>query len=302
MTFRDGPDAASHGPDAPGGPHPRRLLLIAGRPSHRRGEHEFRAGLLLLRRCLASVLGLEVEVHAGGWVDDDRRLDVADAIVIYADGDGAHPAVQDDRLDRLGRVLGRGVGFGCLHYAVAVDGESAGRRFLDWLGAHYQNGYSCNPIWRASFEDLPVHPITRGVRPFAIADEWYFNLRFRGDSVPAAREQDEVTPILVATPSDDVRRGPYVHPPGPYPHIVAASGRREILAWAVERGDGGRSFGFTGGHFHANWAQDDFRRLVLNALVWLAGAEVPAGGVRSEVAPGELEQDLDPSPAEDAAA
>ena len=30
--------------------------------------------------------------------------------------------------------------------------------------------------------------------------------------------------------------------------------------WTIERPDGGRGFGLTGGHTHANWANDDFRR------------------------------------------
>jgi hypothetical protein len=39
---------------------------------------------------------------------------------------------------------------------------------------------------------------------------------------------------------------------------------------------------FKGVHAHGNWAQDDFRKLLLNAMVWIAGAEVPDGGVKSQ--------------------
>ncbi len=55
-------------------------------------------------------------------------------------------------------------------------------------------------------------------------DEWYFNMRFAGDIAGNERAELEgtvFTPILVASPSDDVRNGPYVYPAGPYPHIVA---------------------------------------------------------------------------------
>ncbi len=55
----------------------------------------------------------------------------------------------------------------------------------------------------------------------------------------------------------------------------------QVVAWAVQRADGGRGFAYTGGHFHKNWANENYRRLVLNALLWTAGVEVPAGGVRS---------------------
>jgi hypothetical protein len=91
-----------------------------------------------------------------------------------------------------------------------------------------------------------------------------------------------------------VRDGPYVSPKGPYAHIQAAKGRPETMMWAVERPDGGRGFGFTGGHFHLNWQNDDQRRLVLNALVWLTKLEVPAGGINSApVSDVEAMQNLD---------
>lgn len=41
------------------------------------------------------------------------------------------------------------------------------------------------------------------------------------------------------------------------------------------------SVGFTGGHWHHNWAVQDYRRTVLNAIVWVAGLEAPQAGVRS---------------------
>jgi hypothetical protein len=101
-------------------------------------------------------------------------------------------------------------------------------------------------------------------------------------------------PILVAKPPDAVRNGPYVYPAGPYAHIQAAKGRAETLLWAVERPDGGRGFGFTGGHYHDNWGHDAYRKVVLNALVWLAKLEVPAAGVASHVTAEDLNVNLDP--------
>jgi hypothetical protein len=137
------------------------------------------------------------------------------------------------------------------------------------------------------------------VKSFTIKDEWYFNMRF-APGVSGNKAQDaaglKFTPILVAAPSAEVRDGPYVAPKGPYPHIQADKGRPEAMMWAVERPDGGRGFGFTGGHFHDNWANDDFRKVVLNAMVWLAKAEVPAAGVESKVTTDDLNANLDPKP------
>ena len=64
--------------------------------------------------------------------------------------------------------------------------------------------------------------------------------------------------------------------------------------WAVEREDGGRGFGFTGGHFHDNWGNEPFRKVVLNALVWLAKADVPADWVASHLSDDDLHANLDP--------
>jgi hypothetical protein len=125
------------------------------------------------------------------------------------------------------------------------------------------------------------------VKPFSNKDEWYFNMRWREDKAG-------LTPILVAKPSDDVRDGPYVHPKGPYPHIVEASGREETMMWTYERPNGGRGFGFTGGHTHANWGDPNQRKVVLNAMLWIARAEVPQNGVECEVSADDLKANLDP--------
>jgi hypothetical protein len=276
----------------------RRLVMIAGGPSHGPGVHEYRAGSLLLARCLADVPDVEVEVHGGGWVQDDAVLMSADAVVMYSDGGAGHPLLVGDRLETIGRLTERGAGFALIHWAVELPVDRGAPQVDAWMGGHYEDLVSCNPMWDAEFEHMPDHPITRGVRPFHAHDEWYFNIRSGGDAIvneAAIRDGSRFTPILVATPTDATRQGPYVWPHGPYPAIMAASGRAETLMWSVERADGGRGFGVTGGHLHASWGNDAFRTIVLNALVWLAGAEVPTGGVESALSAEDLARDLDPT-------
>ncbi len=276
---------------------PRKIILIAGKPSHPPLMHEFRAGSLLLQKCLADFPGVTVDVHDNGWVRDEAVFEDAAAVVIYADGGGGHPAMQGDHLKTLGALIAKGVGFGCMHYGVEVPAGEGGDAFRKWLGGYYEHQFSCNPIWEPEIGDYPVHPVARGLKPFKIADEWYFCLRFAGDipgNEATVTEGLKFTPVFVAKPSDDVRDGPYVYPSGPYKHILAQRGRPETMLWTVERPDGGRGFGFTGGHFHVNWGQDDFRKAVLNAFVWLAKAEVPEGGVVSKVTEPELYENLDP--------
>lgn len=278
-----------------------KLVIVAGKPSHPPRMHEFNAGVQLLTKCLADVPGLKTEFVLNGWPQDEKIFDGADAVVFYMDGGGKHEVVQDGgkRLPIIDGWTKKGVGLGFMHYGVEVVADQAGAEFKRWIGGHYENMYSCNPIWEPAFESFRAHPITSGVKPFTIKDEWYFNMRFvDGFTADDATERDGVkfTPILVAKPSDATRDGPYVAPKGPYAHIQAAKGRAEAMMWAVERPDGGRGFGFTGGHFHDNWANENFRKTVLNALVWVAKGEVPKDGIASSVSAADLEANLDPKP------
>lgn len=222
-----------------------------------------------------------------GWPKDEAVLNSADAILIYADGGNGHPAIQGERMQLLDRLSKKGVGIGCAHYGVEVPKGDPGSALHRWIGGHYEHQYSVNPMWEPDFSEFPDHPVTRGVKPFQILDEWYFNMRWRKD-------MDGITPILSAKPSDDVREGPYVWPKGPYPHIMEDKGRTEVMMWVRERPDGGRGFGFTGGHRHVNWGNDNFRKVVLNALLWIAKVEVPPQGVVSFVSEDDLKQNLDP--------
>ena len=45
----------------------KRIVLIAGKASHGPGEHEFRAGSLLLQKALSGVAGINVQVIPNGW-------------------------------------------------------------------------------------------------------------------------------------------------------------------------------------------------------------------------------------------
>ena len=162
-----------------------------------------------------------------------------------------------------------------------------GDRFLDWIGGYYESGFSTNPHWKADIASLPKHAIT--TRRQAVLGQGRVVLQH---PLPARDEGRHAAPRRQA--SDETRNGASSSPRGPYQHIVDAKGRAEVLAWAVERPDGGRGFGFTGGHNHVNWGDPNFRRLVLNAILWTAKLDVPPGGTPSEVSDEELKANLDP--------
>lgn len=279
----------------------KKLVIVAGKPSHPPRMHEFNAGVQLLASCLKDVPDLKVEFVLNGWPKDEAVFDGADAVVFYMDGGRKHEVVQENgrRQKLVDEWVSKGVGIGCMHYGVEIIPSQAGQDFKRWIGGYYENMFSCNPIWEPNFAMMPDHPITNGVKPFKISDEWYFNIRFIDDIPGNAKAEVEgikFYPILTAVASDDVRDGPYVYPRGPYPHIEANRGRAEATMWAIERPDGGRGFGFTGGHFHDNWANDDFRKVVLNAMLWTAHADVPQDGVASALKPGAIDENLDPKP------
>lgn len=265
----------------------KKVLLIAGSRSHGAGEHEFRAGCLLLQSCLKGTPGLSVEVATNGWPTSDAAFEGVSAIVIYSDGGSGHPAILPKRLAKLRELMAKGVGLGCAHYGVEVPKGEPGDALLDWIGGYFEMFWSVNPHWTARFDTFPKHDILRGVKPFQINDEWYYHMRFRP-------EMKGVTPILSALPpAETLNRPDGPHSGNPAVRAAVAKGELQPLMWCVERPDGGRGFGFTGGHFHKNWQDESFRKATLNAILWIAKMKVPQQGVESHLAPGEIDLNLD---------
>jgi len=253
-------------------PAVKKVAFLAGKKSHGYGAHEHFAGCeVLAHRINESMPNIEATVYRGGWPDSADVLNDVDAIVVYADGGGGHPL--NARHKEMTRLMNKGIGLVCIHYAVEVPKGKPGDAFLNWIGGYFETHWSVNPHWTADFQRFQSHEITRGVMPFRIHDEWYYHMRFRDQA-------EGVAPILtVIPPASTLSR-----PDGPHSgnkFVRAKIGRPQHTAWAIERDDAGRGFGFTGGHVHWNWGNDNFRKLVLNAIVWTAHGEVPKEGVTS---------------------
>jgi type 1 glutamine amidotransferase len=257
-------------------PAKKMVVFIAGRPSHGFAQHEHNAGCLLLARLLKEGMpNFDDRVYTNGWPTDPHALDGADAIVMYCDGGPGHMVIP--HLDEVDALTKKGVGIGCIHYAVEIPKDKGGKQFLDWIGGYFEAYWSVNPVWQADFAEIPKHPVTNGVKPFANKDEFYYHMRFRPN-------MDGVTPIIYAVPPDSTRMGKDdAH--GGNPAVRADIGKSlpETIVWVSENKETtNRGFGCTGGHYHWNWAQDDFRKCILNCIVWIAKGDVPPDGVPSK--------------------
>jgi type 1 glutamine amidotransferase len=265
-------DKPGEGRKAEGKQGAKKIALIAGGPSHGYGSHTHYAGCVLLARWLGALPGVECKVYRNRWPKDPSVLEDANTIVVFSDGGGGHPIIP--HLDEVAKLMRKGVGLAMLHYAVEVPKGKPGDCLLAWTGGYFETFWSVNPHWRAEFEKFPDHPVARGLKPFAIDDEWYYHMRF-------PEEMKGFTPILSAVPPERTRTGPD-GPRSGNPAVRSRKGMAEHLAWVTERSDGGRGFGFTGGHWHWNWANPGFRTAVLNGIAWTAGIEIPAGGIPSK--------------------
>jgi type 1 glutamine amidotransferase len=267
----------------------KKIVFIAGRPSHGPGDHEHRAGCLLLQKCLSGIPGVTSVVYSNGWPTEPNAFDGASAIVIFSDGGGGHPAIQGNRLQILGDLMKKGVGLGCIHYAVEVPKDRGGKEFLEWIGGYFETDWSVNPFWEANFTKFPDHPVTRGVKPFKMVDEWYYHMRFQ-------EGMKGVTPILSdLPPASTLNRKDGPHENNPYVRqAVLINKEPQVVMWVYERPDGGRGFGFTGGHSHKNWKEENFRKVVLNAILWIAKVEVPPNGVECQLKDEDFTVNLDP--------
>jgi type 1 glutamine amidotransferase len=260
---------------------PKRIVLIAGAKSHGpegNGIHDYAWSARLLKALLErSALRdqLHVDVITGGWPPDAQILDRADSIMVISDGrDGDQYAealhlAAPANVKTIERQIMRGCGFVTFHFSTFAPDRYA-PEMLRWSGAYFDWETEGHREWYSAIKTLegdvalttPAHPIARGVKPFHMKEEFYYNLRF-------APADPRLTPILT---------------------VPALGGRNpdgNVVAWARTREDGGRSFGTTCGHFYDNWQNADFRKLMLNAIVWSAHLDVPEHGVESAFLPRE---------------
>ena len=252
---------------------PAKIVMVAGTPSHAPAEHEFNAGTLLLEKCLRQNKGVETVFVKGGWPEDEKVFDGASAIVLYMDGGAKHPLIMGDRLETMSRLMKKGVGLVCLHYAVEVPKEKGGARVarLDWR-------FLRTPVLAESDQRCARRPSCPETSDFARLEEfagkekWYHLIRF---FPMKARHSD--------------------------PDHNAAKGRSEQRNHRLGCGGARRQrprIRLHGAHFHSNWGIPDFRRMIGGRDPLERKGDVPAGGAERDVTAADLQANLDPKPPE----
>ncbi len=255
-----------------GAAEPTRVLVVVGPSNHKPGTHEVAAGGRLMAHALehmTNVAGVEAEV-VYEWPSKALR-DAATTVVFIGDTFPANRLPDPQRnLAELGEMMDRGCGIACVHYATGLLGQDVTAEgdhpLLRWMGGYFANR-SCphhESIARvyeaATIEPAQTeHPTLRGWKPFTLNDEPYINNYF---GPGGNRMAPNVTALATSM----------LPPEAP---------KRETVAWAVEREDGGRGFGIVMPHFYKNWRLDDLRRFILNGIVWTAKRDVPQGGVET---------------------
>lgn len=260
---------------APADANAAKVVLIAGTPSNKPGQHEYFAGCALLHEWLKAVRGVAPVMVAEGWPKNEAVLDGARCVLLFMDGGDKHSFLEPARWAKMQALMKAGTGFVILHQGVDCKPERAAD-FKAMFGAAFQSDIGCRGHWDVDFTSIPTHPILNGVKPFPLLkDGWLYNLHFADKGV---------THLLQCPMPDSSRKTA---------DAKAHSGRAETVAWSYERPDGGRSFGFTGCDLHANWAEANQRRLLLNGILWSAKLDVPASGVASETTPEQLAKNWD---------
>ncbi|MCL1635099.1 ThuA domain-containing protein [Luteimonas sp. SX5] len=243
---------------------PKKIVLIGGAKSEGPARHDYPNGVRILKAILESspdAQNVTVAAYPGGWPKDPRALDGAATIVLYFDGLDKHPLLDAAHRAQFEAAMRRGAGVVALHQASTVP-PGNDMDLPRWLGGARYGMFDRTTQWTQPVSTQPAHPVSRGVGAISYRDEFYPTLRFRSGTVP----------ILKAQLHPQYRDGKY---------LVDDVAETRDIAWIYEREGGGRSFGFTGAHYLQALDEPNVRKLLLNAIYWTAGLDVPEAGVGS---------------------
>ncbi len=234
-----------------------RVLLIGHQPDHPWGSHMYLHTADMLAKCLKLNGDIQTTV-SDGWPKDPNQLTGVDTIVIYT-SPAAELLLDGPYREQAWELMKQGCGLVTIHWASTVRQENLDRLGPAWmklLGGTWISNVGLS-IDTSQLKQLrPDHPICRGWNDYEIRDEFYLNPQIT----------DEAQPLLQ----------------------VSTKGQEVIVGWAYERPAGGRSYATTLGHFYDNFQREEFRRTIVNAVLWTARQDVPPDGARVHLSEAEL--------------
>ena len=252
--------AEAQSADSPKKSRTKRVVLLGQQPDgHPWSTHEYMAGVNIMAACLQNVPGVQTIVAKADepWNEGPEILDGADAAVMFLSEGGKWLGSNAQRLAAFKRLSKRGGGLVCLHWGM---GCKDARYIADYVslfgGCHGGPDRKYNVVTAKIAFATPDHPVLRGIEPFEIREEFYYRLKF-------PKDQKAITPLWQ----------------------VPIEGENHTVAWAFERPNGGRSAGFSGGHFHENWNRPEYRRLMTQSILWTLDLPVPQKGIDVDIPP-----------------
>lgn len=247
-------------------PKAHKIVLVAGSTYFKPGEHEYVAACAVLRDLLKQTPNV-APVIAVDWPKKPETFRDAKAVLFLFDGGDKHGLLKENRLAEVEKMMAAGVGLIQLHQVIDYPTD-LGERARAYAGGAWEKGRSARAHWVSEFDSFGTHPIMRGVKPFKLDDGWLTKLRF-------VEGMKGVTPLLKTV-------SPKAKP----------AGDNDIVAWAYDRPNGGRTFNFTGAHLHSSFGEEGYRRFLVNGVLWAAKHEVPETGAPVKLDPATLPQYL----------
>ncbi|MHC4404235.1 MAG: ThuA domain-containing protein [Planctomycetota bacterium] len=238
------------------GDGPKKVLLLGQKRDHPPASHEYVPGLEVLAKCLEKTPGLDLAIVRADepWPEGPKLLSEADGVLLFLGQGGRFIQNDPKRLEAIRQLAARGGAIVAVHWAI-------GARDAKYIEPHRSliGGVHGGPDRKYVMLETdvrvasPRHPIASGIEGFRLNDEYYYRLKLT--------DKGTVHPILEVT----------------------IDGNTETAAWAYERPDGGRSFGFVGMHYHANWGSEPCRRLIAQGLLWTLELPIPQHGLAVDV-------------------
>jgi type 1 glutamine amidotransferase len=226
---------------------PARILLIGQGPdSHARGTHEYMAGVRIMQHILNRLPDVQVIVTKadGPWADGPEMLQSADGVFLFVSEGAKWLSADASRLEAFQELAKRGGGLCCWHWGMGCRDAEPIADYVALFGACHGGPDRKHKVMETTVSVATKnHAVLRGVVPFDIKEEFYFSLKRHPDA--------QLQPLLT----------------------IPVDNRPDMVCWAWQRPDRGRSCGFSGGHFHELWLREDYRRLAVQSVLWSVGRE-----------------------------